>query len=74
MSRALVRLRDRYPTVSRMTLWRIRKDPAFPDGIDVNGTEYFREGELDDYEETRRRRRQQSPEPASAAETESTPQ
>jgi hypothetical protein len=68
--RALVRLRDRYPTASRMTHWRMRKEPGFPDGIEILGTEYFYEDELDAYEESRRRRRQQSSEATSAAETE----
>ena len=40
----------------------------------VNGTEYFREGELDTYEELLPRRGQQSSEAASDAETETTPQ
>jgi hypothetical protein len=53
--RKLVRLRDRYPTVSRMTHFRMRKEPGFPDGIDILGTEYFYEDELEVYEESRRR-------------------
>ena len=53
--RKLVRLRDRYPTASRMTRWRIRKQPGFPDGIDVLGTEYHYEDELETFEESRRR-------------------
>jgi hypothetical protein len=53
--RELVRLRDRYPTVSRMTLWRIRKEPGFPDGVDILGTEYHYVDELEAYEEARRR-------------------
>ena len=55
MSRELVRLRDRYPTASRMTRWRIKKQPGFPDAIDINGTEYHYSDELDAYEESRRR-------------------
>jgi hypothetical protein len=53
--RKLVRLRDRYPTASRMTRWRIRNQPGFPVGIDHLGTEYFYEDELDVYDESRRR-------------------
>jgi hypothetical protein len=53
--RKRVRLRDRYPTVSRMTLWRIRREPGFPAGIDILGTEYFYEDELEAYEESRHR-------------------
>jgi hypothetical protein len=69
--RVRVRLRDRYPTTSRMTRYRMRKQPGFPDGIDVLGTEYFYEDELEAYELSSG---QQSLEPASAAETESTSQ
>jgi hypothetical protein len=61
--RVRVRLRDRYPTASRMTRWRMRQQPGFPDGIEVLGTEYFYEDELEAYELSSC---QQSPEPASA--------
>jgi len=54
-NRELVRLRDRYPTASRMTRWRIRHEPEFPAGIDILGTEYFYADELEAYEESRRR-------------------
>jgi hypothetical protein len=53
--RELVRLRDRYPTVSRMTIWRMRQEPGFPDGVVINGTEYHYSDELDAFEEARRR-------------------
>ena len=53
--RKLVRLRDRYPTASRMTRWRIRNQPGFPGGIDHLGTEYFYEDELEAFDESRRR-------------------
>jgi hypothetical protein len=70
--RRLVRLRDRYPTASRMTRWRIRNQPGFPDGIDQNGTEYFYDDELEAHEESRRRRkaRPSSAEKRKAAATE----
>jgi hypothetical protein len=55
MSRELVRLRDRYPTTSRMTRYRMKQEPGFPDGIDILGTEYFYEDELEAFEESRRR-------------------
>jgi hypothetical protein len=55
MSRELVRLKDRYPGTSRMTRWRIKKQPGFPDSIEINGTEYHYSDELDAYEESRRR-------------------
>ena len=54
-NRVLVRLRDRYPTASRMTRWRIRNQPGHPDGIDHLGTEYFYEDELEAFDESRRR-------------------
>jgi hypothetical protein len=66
MSRELVRLRDRYPTASRMTRWRIRNEPGFPAGVDILGTEYHYTDELDAYEEARRRREREA---ASTAET-----
>ena len=53
--RKLVRLRDRYPTASRMTRWRIRNQPGFPAGIDHCGSEWFFEDELDVYDESRHR-------------------
>jgi hypothetical protein len=59
--RVRVRLRDRYPTTSRMTRYRMRKQPGFPAGIDNNGTEYFYEDELEAFEETRRRREREAP-------------
>jgi hypothetical protein len=65
--RALVRLRDKFPTPSRMTLWRIRREPGFPAGFDILGTEYFYDDELDAYAESRRRRREASAEADTAA-------
>jgi len=53
--RVLVPLRHRYPTVSRMTQWRMKHQPGFPAGVDINGTEYFYEDELEAYEQARRR-------------------
>jgi hypothetical protein len=53
--RELVRLRDRYPTTSRMTRYRMRQEPGFPSGIDILGTEYHYSDELEAYEESRRR-------------------
>ena len=68
--RVLVPLRHRYPTVSRMTQWRMKNQLGFPAGVDINGTEYFYEDELEAYEESRRRRRQQSSRSVSAAKDE----
>jgi hypothetical protein len=53
--RKLVRLRDRYRNASRMTIWRMKNQPGFPDGIDQLGTEWHYEDELEAYEESRRR-------------------
>jgi hypothetical protein len=65
-TRELVRLRDRYPTTSRMTQWRMRQQPDFPAGVLVRGTKYFYSDELEAFEESRRR---SAPNP-STAETE----
>jgi hypothetical protein len=62
--RKLVRLRDRFPTLSRMTRWRIRHEPGFPSAVVLLDTEYFYEDELETYEQTHRRA-----ERATAAET-----
>jgi hypothetical protein len=64
--RELVRLRDRYPTASRMTHWRMRREPGFPAGVVVLGTEYFYEDELEAFEETRRRRQHEAASTAEA--------
>jgi hypothetical protein len=53
--RTLVKLRDRYPGTSRMTRWRWKRLVDFPEAIVINGTEYFYEDELEEYEESRRR-------------------
>lgn len=53
--RVLVRMRDRYPTASRMTQWRIRQQPGFPNAVDQLGTEWFYADELEAFEEKRRR-------------------
>ena len=53
--RELVRLRDRYPTTSRMTHWRMRQEPGFRAEVVVLGTEYFYEDELEAFEVSRRR-------------------
>ena len=55
-TRRLVRLRDRYPDCSRMTRWRMRQEPDFPDAVVIRRREWFVEAELVEYEEQRRRR------------------
>ena len=66
--RVLAPLRHRYPTVSRMTQWRMKHQPGFPAGVDINGTEYFYEDELEAYEEARRRQRSETRTPAQSHE------
>ena len=66
--RVLAPLRHRYPTVSRMTLWRMKNQPGFPAAVDINGTEYFYEDELEAYEESRRRQRSETRPPAGSHE------
>jgi hypothetical protein len=65
--RKLVRLRDRYPTVSRSTLWRMRNEPDFPNAVVVLNTEYFYEHELETHEESRRRVKQRATTAATTA-------
>lgn len=60
VERTLVLLADRFPGVSRMTLWRIEREPDFPTPIIVRGRKYYYEDELEVFEESRRRQRQQS--------------
>ena len=58
--RKMVRVRDRYPDVSRMTRFRMRQEPDFPEPVVIGGTEYYREDELAAFEERRRRKRRAS--------------
>jgi hypothetical protein len=58
--RRLVLLDTRYPDVSRMTRWRIEREPDFPNPIIVRGRRYYDAEELAAWEEARRRRRQPS--------------
>lgn len=59
--RKLVRLRDRFPNTSRMTRFRMRKQPGFPAGIDLLGTLYHYEDELAAFEEAHRCRGKDNP-------------
>ena len=54
--RRLVLLDTRYPDVSRMTRWRIEREPDFPTPIVVRGRKYYDDDELTAWEEARRRR------------------
>jgi hypothetical protein len=71
--RTLVLLDDRYPNVSRMTRFRISREPDFPTPIIVRNKKYFYAHELSEWEETHRRIKGER-KAASAAEVESTPQ
>jgi len=53
--RTLVLLDDRFPTISRMTRWRIERQPGFPDPVIMRGRKYYYSDELEAYEEARRR-------------------
>ena len=53
--RRLVLLDARYPNISRMTRWRIEREPDFPTPIIVRGRKYFDDAELTVWEETHRR-------------------
>jgi hypothetical protein len=52
--RKLVLLDTRYPDVSRMTRWRIEREPNFPSLIIVRGRKYYDDAELTEWEELRR--------------------
>jgi hypothetical protein len=53
--RSLVLLSERYPDISRMTRWRIEREPDFPTPIMVRGRKYYSDTELTAWEEARRR-------------------
>ena len=71
--RRLVLLDTRYPDVSRMTRWRIEREPDFPTPIIVRNRKYYDSDELTEWEESRRRLGKTMPKRC-AAEAESTPQ
>jgi hypothetical protein len=54
VTRCLVLLDTRYPDVSRMTRYRISKEPNFPTPIIVRGRKYYDSDELTEWEESRR--------------------
>jgi hypothetical protein len=64
--RRLVLLDTRYPDISRMTRWRIGREPDFPTPIIVRGRKYYDDAELTAWEESRRHKRER--EAASTAE------
>ena len=59
--RKLITLRDRFPHLSRMTLWRLAREPDFPIAIVVRRRRYYAADELTEWEESHRRRRQLPP-------------
>ena len=64
--RRLVLLDDRFPTVSRMTRYRIEQEADFPDPIIVRGRKYYDDAELTVWEESRRRCVKRTPKFSSA--------
>jgi hypothetical protein len=52
--RRLVLLDERYPDVSRMTRWRIEREPNFPRPILIRNRKYYDAQELEQWEEARR--------------------
>jgi predicted DNA-binding transcriptional regulator AlpA len=69
--RRLVQLDNRYPGLSRMTLFRIAREPDFPTPIIIRNRRYYDDAELTAWEESRRRIKRER-KAANAAE--STPQ
>lgn len=61
--RRLVQLDDRYPNISRMTRWRIEREPDFPTPIIVRGRKYYDDAELTRWEEAHRRAREEATPP-----------
>jgi hypothetical protein len=54
--RRLVQLAERYRNISRMTRWRIEREPDFPAPIVIRGRKYYDDAELTKWEELRRRK------------------
>ena len=65
--RRLVLLSDRFPHVSRMTLFRIANEPHFPTPIIIRNKKYYDADELTAWEESRRRLGKATPKRAAAA-------
>jgi hypothetical protein len=53
--RRLVLLDTRYPNISRMTRWRIEREPGFPAPVIIRNRKYYDSSELAEWEESRRR-------------------
>lgn len=67
--RRLVLLTDRYVNISRMTIWRVEREPDFPTPIIIRNRKYYDDAELTAWEEARRRLGKATPK-HSAAEAE----
>ena len=65
--RRLVLLDSRFPGTSRMTRYRISREPDFPTPIIIRGRKYFYEDELEAFE-SRRRVGKTTPKRSAAAE------
>ena len=65
--RRLILLADRFPNVSRMTLFRIAREPDFPTPVVIRNKSYFDADELTAWEESRRRLGKTTPKRAAAA-------
>jgi hypothetical protein len=59
--RQLVLLDTRYPNVSRMTRFRIQREPDFPTPVIIRNRKYFYSDELDAFEASRRRAKPAAP-------------
>jgi hypothetical protein len=59
--RRLVLLADRFPDLSRMTIWRIEQEPTFPTPIVIRNRRYYDADELTAWEESRRRQGKPTP-------------
>ncbi len=53
--RHLVLLDDHFPTISRMSRWRIEQEPDFPTPVIVRKRKYYYDDELAAWAESRRR-------------------
>jgi len=52
--RRLILLATRYPDVSRMTRWRIEREPDFPTPVIVRGRKHYYDDEMTEWESRRR--------------------
>ena len=65
--RRLILLAERFPDVSRMTRYRIAKEPDFPTPVIIRNRRYYDADELNAWEESRRRLGKTTPKRAAAA-------